>query len=171
MAKVYEELVPYIKNIAHTGYETFNDLEKMDSAEFVKFIHENGESVEEFKNNYLNTLSNYVRILLLLAVHDRDSVEFDSSSKQFLLRIFGFKLSETAVLNNVDKFADSSRCVLDRILDDNFDIRNMSDDEKILLDNYHNKYMEERIYPGIDILTESNERVMKEARSLARKRS
>lgn len=163
LSRIYNGVFPYIVKMAHLGYENYKDFEEIDFDERTDYINKNKISSLIFWGQYYSYINKYIRVLLFLAIHDKDGIEFDLYSRSVILKIMNESELEEYIMDFFAEFSPESKIIFAKIMNDGFDFRKLTDDDIELLNNYHEKYMENHINPLVRNKINSKERVLKEA--------
>ena len=165
--------LPNIKSIAHIGYENCKDLENVSEESLYMYMENNGLSKEEFDRNYDHIISTYIKVILAFFIIDRENLNvYHIISPKVLLGIVkGEFKGVKAVIDELDvNISDSSRSLMDKLVKDDFSIKDLNDEEKTILDKEHNEYMVKHINSRITKASTQDE-VLKHAKSIGKKKS
>lgn len=168
-----EKGLPNIQSIAHIGYENCRDLENVSEKSLYMYMENNGLSKEEFNRNYDHIISTYIKVILAFSIIDRENLNvYRIISPEVLLGIVkGEFKGVKAVIDELDvDISDSSRSLMDKLVKDDFSIRDLNDEEKDILDREHNEYMVKHINSRITKSSTQDE-VLKHAKSIGKKKS
>lgn len=165
--------LPNVKAIAHIGYENSIDLEKVNADKLYKYMQENGLSREEFTKNYVHIINTYVKVILAFAIIDKECLNvYRIVTPEVLLGLVKGEFKKVKdVIDELDvNVSSDSKILMDKLVKDDFDIKQLTKEEKILLDKEHALYMKKDILPKVTKKTETLE-VVKLAKSIGKKKS
>lgn len=165
--------LPTIKSMAHIGYENSKDIADVDNGTLVLYMKQSGLSREDFYNNYYERVYNYIKMILAFTIIDREGLDvyrIINPSIVFALVKGEFEKVRDSINGLGVKLSSDSALLMDKLVNKDFDIKDLSDKEKNLLDKEHEKYMIKHIYPHVDTPS-TKEEVLKFAKSLGKKKS
>lgn len=165
--------LPNVKAIAHIGYENSIDLEKVNADKLYKYMQESGLSREEFTKNYVHIINTYVKVILAFAIIDKECLNvYRIVTPEVLLGLIKGEFKKVKdVIDELDvNVSSDSKILMDKLVKDDFDIKQLTKEEKILLDKEHALYMKKDILPKVTKKTEILE-VVKHAKSIGKKKS
>ena len=148
--KYLSRFVPLVKDLSHAGYESLKDLSNLSTEELANYINELGMNYEEFKQNYHENVNNFMKLILALAILDKNDIRISkiNNPKKTLNSI-----AQGSYLymfeNSLDSLNDDDQERICSIFRKDFSYENITDDEKSLIEEYHNKYMQEYVNPYV----------------------
>ena len=165
--------LPTIKSMAHIGYENSKDIDSIDNRVLVTYIKKSGQNYEEFLNNYYERVNSYIKMILAFNIIDKEGLDvykIITPGVIFFLIKGEFEKVRDAINSLGVKLSDDSVILMDKLVDKDFNIKDLSAKEKDILDVEHEKYMKMHIYPRVNT-TGSREDTLKYAKSLGKKRT
>ena len=165
--------LPNIKAIAHIGYENSKDLENVSEESLYMYMEKNGLSKEEFIRNYVHNTSTYIKIIMAFSIIDKENLNvYRIISPEVLLGIV--KGEFKAVKDVIDELgvdiSSDSKSLMDKLVRDDFSIKDLDSKEKEILDKDHEVFMIKHINSRITKSTTEDE-VLKHAKSIGKKKS
>lgn len=148
--KYLSRFVPLVKDLSHAGYESLKDLSNLSTEELANYINELGMNYEEFKQNYHENVNNFMKLILALAILDKNDIRISkiNNPKKTLNSI-----AQGSYLymfeNSLDSLNDDDQERICSIFRKDFSYENITDDEKSLIEEYHNKFMQEYVNPYV----------------------
>lgn len=148
--KYLSRFVPLVKDLSHAGYESLKDLSNLSTEELANYINELGMNYEEFKQNYHENVNNFMKLILALAILDKNDIRISkiNNPKKTLNNI-----AQGSYLymfeNSLDSLNDDDQERICSIFKKDFSYENITDDEKSLIEEYHNKFMQEYVNPYV----------------------
>ena len=148
--KYLSRFVPLVKDLSHAGYESLKDLSNLSTEELANYINELGMNYEEFKQNYHENVNNFMKLILALAILDKNDIRISkiNNPKKTLNSI-----AQGSYLymfeNSLDSLNDDDQERICSIFKKDFSYENITDDEKSLIEEYHNKFMQEYVNPYV----------------------
>ena len=165
---VTRKILPYLKIMAHLGYENASDLYNVDYD--VMRSHFVNESVKEFERDYSCILNRYAKTLLINLILEEEKIDVASlgDSSSLLNLINGNTRPILKMLNNGNiQLSDNNKEVVKLMASDDFNIALLSSSQVKRLNEYHNKYMDENIYPSVSDEFVDDDCVIKQAKRLS----
>jgi len=166
--------VPYIRALANIGYENSIDLAGVDRYELFRYMNNNGINSNDFDINYNNAVNTYAKILFGIAIAEKENINITKviTPDTLLGLIKGdfTQLRDTLSESNVH-FGSNISELVDKLSKDDFDISNITDDERSLLDEVHNDYMNREIYSKVNKSVITEDQIIKYAKTLGKKKS
>lgn len=165
--------LPNIKAIAHIGYENSKDLENVSEESLYMYMEKNGLSKDEFIRNYDHITSTYIKVIMAFSIIERENLNvYRIISPEVLLGIVkGEFKAVKEVIDNLDvNISDDSRSLMDKLVKDDFSIRDLNKNEKDILDKEHDEFMIKHINSRITKASTQDE-VLKHAKSIGKKKS
>ena len=144
------KFMPAIESSIHLGYEGIKDISNLDNDTLASYIKQNNLSLSEFSSNYHENVDYIAKFLMFFAVLDKENIKsFSTDNIQSTI--------ESITSNNYsdlfDKIAESiseENCtIIERILDNDLSYEDLTDEDKELIENYHNKYMQKYVSPSV----------------------
>ncbi len=148
--KYLSRFVPLVKDLSHAGYESLKDLSNLSTEELANYINELGMNYEEFKQNYHENVNNFMKLILALAILDKNDIRISkiNNPKKTLNSI-----AQGSYLymfeNSLDCLSDDDQERICSIFRKDFSYENITDNEKSLIEEYHNKFMQEYVNPYV----------------------
>ena len=148
--KYLSRFVPLVKDLSHAGYESLKDLSNLSTEELANYINELGMNYEEFKQNYHENVNNFMKLILSLVILDKNDIRISkiNNPKKTLNNI-----AQGSYLymfeNSLDSLNDDDQERICSIFKKDFSYENITDDEKSLIEEYHNKFMQEYVNPYV----------------------
>ena len=165
--------LPNIKAIAHIGYENSKDLENVSEESLYMYMENNGLSKDEFIRNYDHITSTYIKVIMAFSIIERENLNvYRIISPEVLLGIVkGEFKAVKEVIDNLDvNISDDSKSLMDKLVKDDFSIRDLNKNEKDILDKEHDEFMKKHINSRITKASTQDE-VLKHAKSIGKKKS
>lgn len=165
-----EDLFPIMKKALHICYENSKDIETVGMEKVLSYIQDKGINPTQFAYNYNQQRKTTIKGLMAFAVLDRDNIQISS-----------FKDPKTALkILNGDGFEDiiedvrvsyDTMSTIKNITKEDFEVSDLSKEENQLLENYHNRYMTQNIYPRVTKKVTPERQVMEMAKKTLVKRN
>ena len=170
---VVDKGIPSIKAIANIGYENSKDLLEVDNQELVTYLKKENLSLNEFKKNYMMMINTYVKILLAFGIIEIEKIDIHKiMTPDVMMSLINGDFSKLKIV--IDELginiSTSNKSLIDKLIEKDFDFKNLEVKEKELLDNIHSKYMESNVYCDVSVKEDKTE-VLKYAKSLGKKKS
>lgn len=164
------DILPLIKKGCHVLYENNMDLESIDKEHLLQYIEEKGINCIQFSYNYAKIKKSTTQVLMLFALLDKDNIQLSNfDNPEVALKLLDGESSDDILDDVCDKLSDKSADMLSNILDDDFELNDLSEDDVQFLRNYHNRYMAQNIYPKVTKQVTEDE-IFKMAKTLGRRK-
>lgn len=131
------ESLPYLEMISHIGYENSIDIAKVPANVILFYLYDEDISFEEVMNNYNESINKYVKNIITFALLDSNFENAEEKKRQYV------KIRKNG-LKSIYEGIKTTTCVeqlLNKIDSDNFSVNTLSQEEKEMVQNYHNSYM------------------------------
>ena len=147
-------ILPIMINGSHAAYENSKDIENIDAQKLLDKAKKKGISERSFATAYHNNKKQSVKILMSLALLDKENVELpDFKDPVTAMSIINGGMSgglEDIFDSVVDQLSDETFNKINNIFSGYFELGDLTVEDLLLLDNYHQKYMEKVINPYIN---------------------
>lgn len=168
MAKIINEMYPTALAVAHIGYENNKDLQKIDKTKLYSYLESKKIGAAEFSHNYARRLTTSIKILLFFAILDKENISLPNLNDPEL----AVKLLEGQGIDELYEsvFDQSLECqnMIFNVFSDDFNINDLTIEQKSLLDSYHENYMNKNIYPKVTDHQLKEKTIMGFAKSLGK---
>ena len=160
MAKILIDASSILKTSAHIVYEISKDLEEIDPQSFKNYLQELNITSNSFNYRLEEKQNDALYFLAFYALLEKNGKPIESLSPDEILAIissFGTKNYEVTK-EDVE--------LLEKIQNKYFSFESLTDYEKQLIDNYHEKYMDEVIYKDVTNRRVSEQKILKKVGNL-----
>ena len=167
---ILDEVLPVMITFASIGYENVKDLENVVAKEeLIKYLKQEKIDPVEFSSNYLKNINTYIKLLLIVAILKKEKAMFPNlKDPQTALNLLGGHGINNDTFNDLfTNLSVESRNLIKEILNNNFNINEITNHQKELLEEYHYKYMSKNIYDKVKDEREKPQMIMKLAKSYA----
>ena len=162
LSKAISKALPAIKTTTHLGYETAKDVSNLDKETLARYIEESGLTLSEFSENYHENVNGIVKLLLAFAVFDKENINFPSlKDPKTAIELISGESYLDIFSNDFDSMSEESEEMIERAFDKELSYKDLTEEEIRLMEEYHNRYMNEYIYPSVG-MEETPEEKMKE---------
>lgn len=172
VTKLLNEVLPVIITFANIGYENVKDLGSIVSKEeLIKYLKQEKINPTEFSSNYLKNINNYTKLLLVFAILTKETPTLPSlKDPQAALELLGGReVSDDLFSDLFDNLGIEVRNFIKEVLTNEFDVSKITNCQRELLEEYHYKYMNRKVYDQVTDEQEKPQLVMKLAKSYATK--
>ena len=163
--------IPAIKDMAHLGYESYKDIGNLTNEEIFDYISKCGMDYEEFLQNYSSNVNSFMKLILFFAILEQNDIKLSTISNPMKV------INNVSQENYIEILADSFDSLNDDEIEKICNIFNkdtkyviFTEDDKKIIDEYHNRYMQEYVYPNVKDVAEK-EKVLEIAKTLGKKRN
>lgn len=172
VTKLLNEVLPVIITFANIGYENVKDLGSIVSKEeLIKYLKQEKINPTEFSSNYVKNINNYTKLLLVFAILTKETPTLPSlKDPQAALELLGGReVSDDLFSDLFDNLGIENRNFIKEVLTNEFDVSKITNCQRELLEEYHYKYMNRKVYDQVTDEQEKPQLVMKLAKSYATK--
>lgn len=172
VTKLLNEVLPVIITFANIGYENVKDLGSIVSKEeLIKYLKQEKINPTEFSSNYVKNINNYTKLLLVFAILTKETPTLPSlKDPQTALELLGGReVSDDLFSDLFENLGVEVRNYIKEVLTNEFDVSKITNCQRELLEEYHYKYMNRKVYDQVTDEQEKPQLVMKLARSYATK--
>lgn len=172
VSELLKEVLPVIITFANIGYENVKDLGSIvNREELIKFLKQEKIDPTEFSSNYLKNINHYTKLLLVFAILSKETSILPSfKNPQSAIELLGGREVSDDLFNDLfDNLSiDIKNCIKEILISD-FDVNEITNYQKELLEEYHDKYMSQNVYDQVTDDQEKPQLVMKLAKSYSKK--
>lgn len=147
---ILDDVLPLIKKASHIIYENSKDLETVDKQKLLGYVQKKGINPTQFAYNYAKSKRQMTQILMAFALLDRDNIQFPSfKDPEMALKLLNGESIQDILGDVFDDLSDETTYTLFDVFDDDFELSDLKEEDAQLLEDYHNRYMMQNIYPKV----------------------
>ena len=166
---ITRKMFPHLKMMSHLGYENARDLFSVDLRDLKNYFSSKEVSFREFERNYSKVLNRYAKNLFVFLIIEEEGIDIANINKPMAL-VQLMKGNTSPILemmnSNLIKLKQENQEVVDMMVSDDFNIGALSSEQILRLNNYHDKFMNEKIYPRVNDEKVSEDSVVKQAKRI-----
>lgn len=145
-------LVPHIESMFHYEYEIMCDVDRRYGYErFCSILSEKDFNQTEFAVKYVSNRNQIIKILAFFALLRKNNISLEDligkDDADLALRIFNNQDMSCAIDNIFDRLSAEDLDLLESIVDNRNRYKEPSQEVTDLANEYHERYMQEFIYP------------------------
>jgi len=169
MLNIVSQALPTVLTLAHMGYENNKDLQNIDKIKLFSYLETKKINPAEFSYNYSKNITLYIKFLLLFAILEKENISFPNiKDPELAIKLLEGQGIEELFEEACNQLSPESEDMLDDAFADDFNINDLSEEQKALIDSYHEKYMNKNIYPRVTKDTSKEQTVMKLAKAFGK---
>lgn len=168
--EIFDQAFPVAITLAHIGYENNKDLQNIDKAKLFSYLESKNINPSEFSYNYSKKLTSCVKVLLFLAIVEKENITLPNlKDPDLAIKLLNGDGIEDLIFGFIDDISYESWSLLDSITSKRFNFNNLTEEQKQIIEDYHTKYMNSNIYPKVTKDTIKEKSILKVAQSFARR--
>ena len=168
-ATMMEEVMPIIIKASHLIYENAKDLENIEKETLFTHLRKKGINPATFSFNYNYKKNEMAKILMVLAILEKENIQIPSfKDPSIALKLLSGDGINGIISEVMEDISYESMNTIEIIVEDDFQVSQLDEEETELLEGYHNKYMSERIFPHVTKNTPDKD-ILKRATSIGKK--
>ena len=169
MLNILSQAFPTLLTVSHIGYENNKDLQKVDKTKLFSYLETKKINPAEFSYNYSKSMTSYIKFLLLFAILEKENVSLpDIKDPELAIKLLEGQGIDELFEETCDQLSSESEDMLYDVFAEDFNINDLSEEQKALLDSYHEKYMNKNIYPRVTKDIPKEKTVMKLANAIGK---
>lgn len=168
--KTINFMLPVVGKVAHYVYETNKDIDNIDKEKLFDYLKTEGINIAEFSSNYLERVVFFTKILLILSIIEKEKIKIPNPiDKEVLSKIHNGAEASELFFEAFENATNNDENILEIINEKNYNLNEITESQKQLINNYHNRYMNNQIYPKVTKEIEDEKRIMLLAKKIGSK--
>jgi len=171
MSELMIKMFPHLVSMSHIGYENAKDLFELDKDVLEESLKRQGINIQRFSSNYSKVIARYSRNIFVAMVLEEENIDISKINDIIAL----INLVQGDPSNVVRKYLVDTSAVLKpdnlelvaSMSSSNFDLMNLDSKQINRLNEYHEKFMREKIYPQVSKERLESDKVLKLARRIS----
>ncbi len=144
--KLMEESLPFVEMLNHIGYENSIDITKIPKEKLEVYLRNEGISIKKVMNNYNQNISNYAKNILIYSLLKYSKEKYPEMNAKYI----DIKEKGIYCIFPEGEIDEKLNSLIDKLSEKNFKLDNLNNEEKGILEKYHNKYMLDYIYSQVN---------------------
>lgn len=172
LSEIINKVYPQIVVMSHIGYENAKDIFELDRNVLSNGLISMGDNEKSFEYSYSRIIERYTKNIVISMIIEEE--EIDTTNLDYfepLFNILGTRscyeqirsLIDSSVVTNPDNVE-----LLLSLSSPSFGVMDMNSKQIQRINNYHQKFMEERIYPKVTSDKLESEKVLKLAHRISK---
>ena len=169
---IINKVYPHVVAMSHIGYENARDIFELDRNVLSTGLKRMGDNEKSFEFNYSRIIERYTKNLIISMIIEEE--EIDTNRLEYFEPLLGIisscpsfeqvkSLVHSSVITNPDNVD-----LLISLSSPNFGVMDLNFEQIQRVNDYHEKFMNERIYPNVTSDKLENEKVLKLAHRISK---
>ena len=158
--------------LSHYAYENAKDLNGIDSVTVTRFLKDNQLDIKSFSDDYCSNIDCYAKTLLMAMIIEDEGIDISKIKDMILLdRICcsDFNVILDILGTDVSSMNPSNYSLVKLMSSEDASVAMLGQNDIDRLNMFHDKFVQERIYPCVTTCVKEDEKVLKHAKKLGYK--